>query len=444
MPNNGFTPSHDKYISQITLPNGTTYYIKDAEARQWINELVAGGLTFKVAWNGEVPTTEAEKTAMRALIPEGVVVKYGSGSSDTMVGTLAPSADTKPYIYLVKMTNNATRDAFEEYVTIQTGTNPDTYAWEKLGDTEINFSNLGELAWKDSVTLNKGNGDIVLGEDTTFTNSTSSVTFTNDAHDTFVKSYPGTSSKLETTTIKGVGADVSFTAVNANTSVTATNTVFGTDTTASKIETESKTATNTIFGTATTASKATAGTAVSLAKPAGSATNVSYIGNNNTASILETATVAANSETLVLGSVSVTQGSVTGINGSQSITPYTFADVTVPVVSSNAQVTVGSVKTNTDVTVPVVTSNTEVTATNTTTVPKTAATSAANATTVATGSLKANDTVGATIMTGLGTAVTASAVTDIGTGTAAAQSITVGTNDRVKVAVYDDLSVTVS
>ena len=47
-------------------------------------------------------------------------------------------------------------------------------------------------------------------------------------------------------------------------------------------------------------------------------------------------------------------------------------------------------------------------------------------------------------MTGLGTAVTASAVTDIGTGTAAAQSITVGTNDRVKVAVYDDLSVTVS
>jgi hypothetical protein len=36
------------------------------------------------------------------------------------------------------------------------------------------------------------------------------------------------------------------------------------------------------------------------------------------------------------------------------------------------------------------------------------------------------------------------AVTGIGTGTAAAQSITVGTNDKIKIAKYDDLGVTVS
>ena len=60
--------------------------------------------------------------------------------------------------------------------------------------------------------------------------------------------------------------------------------------------------------------------------------------------------------------------------------------------------------------------------------------------TAATGSL-ANDGGGDSVMTGLGTATTATAVTGIGTGTAAAQSITVGTEDKVKIAKYNDLSV---
>lgn len=429
------TPQYTNYIAQITLPDNITYHIKDSEARQWIEEIIAGGLSFIIAWDGA-------STPVVANIPAGVTVTY---NGTTYTGTLAASVNTKQNIYLVHSDRTSTaRDVYEEYITVNFGsTATPSWGWEVLGNTDISLDVLGALAWKNTVTLNKGSGDVALGEATTFTAAASSVTFTGGSSDSFVKSYPGVTNKLETTTITGTGTDVTFNAVNGNTSVTATNTVFGTDVTASKVTTETKTATNTVFGTATKASKATAGTAVSVAKAASSATNISYVGDGSTSSILESATVDDN-ETLILGSTSVSQGTVTGTNGTQSITPYTFTDVTVPVVSSNSEVSVASVKTNTDVTVPVVTSNTEVTATNTTTVSKTAATKAASATTVATGSLKSNDTVGATIMTGLGTATTGSALTNVGTGTAAAQTITVGTNDKVTVAKYNDLGVTVS
>lgn len=432
------TPQYNNYISAITLPDNITYHIKDSEARQWIEDIIDAGVSFILAWDGG---SEPDVTQ----IPEGVTVTYGG---QPYVGQLAAGPATKGGIYLVWYDTHAQppRDAYEEWVVIDHGENyvpaNERYFWEMLGTTDINFDQLGQLAWKNSVTLNKGSGDIVLGEATTFTNSSSSVTFTGGTSDTFVKSYPGTNSKLETTTITGTGSNVTFNAVNTNTSVTATNTIFGTDVTASKITTESKTATNTVFGTNTTASKAVKGTAVTLAKPASSATNATYVGNSNTSSVLETATVSG--EVMTIGAVHITQNSVTGINGSQEILPYTFTDVTVPVVTSNTSVSVASVKTNTDVTVPVVTSNTEVTATNTTITSKTAATKAASATTVATGSLNASDTSGATVMTGLGNPTTASALTNVGTGTAAAQTITVGTNDKVSVAKYSDLSVTVS
>lgn len=399
------------YVSGGAQPQFLEYDIKDTVARA----AVAAGFTFHIA-------TDAATT------PYGV---QWDDDGTIITGTLVASENTKGF-YLVPSSNTAARDVYDEYVAAVvggTGTqgDPYIYAWERLGNTEINFNDLASYL-KATPTLTK---DEVLGSATTFTAADSSVTFTGGSSDTFVKSYPGTSSKLETATITGVNGEETVNVVASNTDYTATNTVFGTDTTASKIVTESKTATNLVLGASTTASKATAGTALSLAKVAGSATNVSYIGNNSTSSILESATYDSASETLTLGSVSVSQGSVTGTNGTETVTPYTFADVTVPVVTSNDEVSIASVKTNTDVTVPVVSSNTEVTTTKITTASKTLAKKAANATTVATGSLKADDTSGATVMTGLGTATTASAVTGIGTGTAAAQTITVGTNDKV-------------
>ena len=397
------------YISKITI-NGVTYLLKDSEAQH-------GGISFVLA-------TDADTT------PKGVTWdKQGI----TITGALEAADAVAGAIYLVPAPQSevGTKNVYYEYVAVQSGAD---YIWEQLGDTRVSLTGL-------VTDVQKGNGDMVLGASTTISSAASSVSFTGGTNDTFVKSYPGTSSKLETAQITGVGSNVTFNAVASATDATATNTVFGSDASASLIVTEEKTATNTVFGTATTASKATAGTAVALAKAAGSATNVSYIGNASTSTILGTASYDSDNENLTFTSVSVSQGTVTGTNGTESITPYTFADVTVPVVSSNTSVTSNSVKTNTTVTVPQVTSNEEVTASKVTTASKTAAT-AGTAQTVATGSLKANDSVGAEIMTGLGTAVTASAVTGIGTGTAAAQNITVGTNDQVKVAVYDDIVVT--
>lgn len=408
-----------QYISKITLPNGQTYDIKDQEARDLIEGLAEAGLKFKKSTNA-------------ADTPYGVVW-YDHGTE--IVGTLQASAADHSYIFLVPDSTESGASKYIEYITLNEGTEATpSWVWEALGSTDIDIDNLGALAYKDTVVYKQGTQDVVLGEGTTFTNSSSSVTFTGGKNDTFVKSYPGVTNKLETTSIKGVGTDVTFTSINSSTDYTATKTVFGTPTTASKVVTEPKTATNLVLDDPIKASKATAGTAVTLAKPASAATSVSYVGNASTNSILATASVA--NETLSFGTVSVTQGSVKGVDGSQSITPYTFTDVDVPVVTSNTPVTVASVKTNTDVTVPVVTSNTEVTTSKVVTKSTTAATSAANATTVATGSLDSTDAVGATVMTGLGTATTGSAVTSIGTGTAAAQTITVGTNDKVNVAVY--------
>lgn len=416
------TPAYNNYISQITLTNGTTYHIKDAEAREWI----AGGLSFKVAWNGQ-------DTPVVANIPYGVVVVY---EGEPYTGALAATAQTRGFYLVYEGAKEETgAPIYGEYVTVNWGTESDpVWGWEKLGDTDGPSGGGGK-----EYALQKGSGDNVLGEGTTFTNSSSAVSFSGGTSDTFVKSYAGAKNKLETTTIKGVGTDVTFNAVASATPTTATNTVFGTDTTASKIETETKTASSVTLGNATTVATYSSSTNVDVPVAAGTATPISRIQkNSDTFSILETATVTG--ETLTFGSVQVGQSEVKGVTDTTvPVANYTLGSATITGVADVEEINIASVKTNTDVTVPVVSSNTTVNSTLVTTEAKTAATAAASATTVATGSLNASDTVGAEVMTGLGTVTTASAVTNVGTGTAAAQTITVGTDDVVKVAKYDDL-----
>ena len=183
-----------------------------------------------------------------------------------------------------------------------------------------------------------------------------------------------------------------------------------------------------------------AGTAVDVAT---TDTPVTQVLSGDISEVFTSATVS--NEVLRFTTTTVTKNTITPAKANGSITPINIgAQVSVPQVTGNTQVNVASVKTNDAVSVPVITSNDEVTTTQITTESKTAATSAASATTVATGSLNANDTVGAEVMTDLGNAQTASAVTNIGTGTAAAQTINVGTTDQVDVAKYNDLSLTVT
>lgn len=250
-------------ISKVTLPSGNTYDIKDKVARDAIASLSGGtrfiGVTTTPLTDGA--TTSTISIDGSSVTPDsGNIVAYGAA----------------------------------EFIW-------DGSKWIEFGD----LSTLGALALKDTVSLSKGSGDQVLGEATTFTAADSAVSFSGGATDNFVKSYPGTTQKLATTTVP----------------------------------------------------------------------NVTNVGSASTWQFAMG--TGADAETLI----------ISGRNG--------------------AAPTLGTAKT------------------------------------VATGSLTSSGS-GASVMTGLGTATTGSAVISVGTGTAAAQTITVGTNDKVKVAKYDDLSVSAS
>ena len=341
-------------FSWVQLPSGNKYRVKDEVARA----LLAAGIKFKICWKGDAAPVIAN-------IPAGVVIEY---NGTTYTGTL-PVSSAEPFTFYLVKTNasSAFPDAYDEYVVAEDASQ--NQVWEKIGSTAIDLSTLGDLAWLDNVTLNKGSGDMVLGESTTFTNGSSSVTFSGGTSDTFVKSYPGTTSKLVTTSVTGTNGTETVAVVSSKTEKKLTTTSIPNVTSAGTADTWSFT-----------------------------------MGTGNDA------------ETLI----------ISGTNGTAATLGTAITAATGGVSETSATTNVGS------------TIVTTLTTTN-----KTLAKAADSSTTVATGGLDANGG-GSSVMTGLGTATTASAVTGIGTGTAAAQSITVCTNDKVKVAKYDDLSVSVS
>ena len=142
-------------IEKITLPSGNTYFIADREIRdvvQALSEAVAGGVKFIICWDGtSVPVV--------ANIPAGVVVIY---NSTTYTGTLSADSAAPGAFYLVKSATQAgsTLDVYDEYVpTGETGSK----TWEKIGDTQIDLSNVVT-----GVSLTKQT-DTVIGSDATFT-----------------------------------------------------------------------------------------------------------------------------------------------------------------------------------------------------------------------------------------------------------------------------------
>lgn len=340
-------------ISKIKLPSGNVYDIKDATARA----MISGGVTYNIAWAGNVAPTVSQ-------IPAGVVVTY---NGSTYTGTLSPEGIDAGAFYLVA-SSGTTPNKYDEYISVGvTGSR----TWEKMGTKEVDLSGLGDLAYSDSVTIDKGNGDNVLGESTTFTAAASSVSFSGGGTNTFVRSYPGATSKLVTTTVPNVtgNEDVSIPNVTDSADVSIPN--------------------------------VTGNTNVSIP-------NVTNAGSASTWSFAMG--TGADAETLI----------ISGGNGSAPTlgSALSASKVTLGTALSASKVTLGTNLTASKVTL-------------------------GSAKTVATGALASNGG-GGTVMTGLGTATTASAVTSIGTATAAAQTITVGTNDKVKVAKYDDLGVTVS
>lgn len=280
-------------IDRIKLPSGNIYILADSDAQSKLENVYTKSETY----------TRAE---VLAAIAEAMKGGY------LAVNTLpTASEDTLGHIYLVPDPDGSGDNVRIEYVTVQSGS---SYTWEKLGTTELNLDNL---------TLEKGDGDMVLGEGTTFTASQPPVDISGGTSDTFVKSYPGQSGKLETTTVPNVTGNASVSIPNV-TSVGSASTW------------------NFAMGTGN------------------EATTLIISGGNGAAPSLGTALEAS-------------------------------------------KVTLGDAKT------------------------------------VATGGVSAGGG-GSDVMTGLGTAVTGTAVTNVGTAALrSAPAITVGTNDKVKVAKYDDL-----
>lgn len=127
-----------QYISKITLLNGQVYEIKDQEARDMIASIVAGGLSFVVSQGAN--TT-----------PAGITWEE---DGTTITGTLTAGSDTKAFIYLIPhVKTQGAVDYYREYVTVNFGTaESPVWAWEFLGDTDIDLRGLGSLAWKNSAS----------------------------------------------------------------------------------------------------------------------------------------------------------------------------------------------------------------------------------------------------------------------------------------------------
>ena len=300
----------------------------------------------------------------------------------------------------------------------------------------------------------------------------------NKSTDTFVKSYPGVTSNLVTTAITGTNGTVTASKATAGTAVSVakagTAVVYGKANVGAAKTVATKASAATTVGNAnvgteisilgidgsTTASKATAGTAVSVATTgtavtvATRAASQTTVGNANVGTAVQataynsktpayTASYSDTDECLTftaLGSISFTPAtssstkiygcggttSITPAKANGTITPYTFADVTVPVAAAAAtaftpaaasSTTIWGVGDTISITPAVAAPNTQTiipAVSNGTITPYTfadviAAKVASAATTVATGAL-ATDASGAAVLTGLGTASTGSAI----------------------------------
>lgn len=190
-------------ISKIKLPNGASYEIKDAVAR----ELIAGGLKYIVAWDGN-------SMPVVSNIPAGVVVRW-EGTDYT--GILAPEDAELGGFYLVKHVDpKESLDYYAEYAVV---TIDETKKWEKIGTTDIDLSSLGDLAWKDNVILSKGDGDLVLGSDSAFNLPLTQATVTPSKSDVL-----GTGATFGTT-MTNTKKKLSATAANASVSSETENVI---------------------------------------------------------------------------------------------------------------------------------------------------------------------------------------------------------------------------
>lgn len=417
-------------ISKITLPTGTTYRIKDEVARQ--------GMSGAIVLRGTTTTALTDGATTNPI-----------------------TLDTTPPTEYTAVANDAVFYGNKEFVF--DGTN-----WHEFGDMS-GVRNMGKVDQgtvtikpkgtnsSSAVSFSAHTTDKVLGEDTTFTNSTSSVSFGAHTTATVLKSTVTATVPKVISTTKYLTASASGTAVGVATSGSAITSLgdASTDTFVKSYPgATSKLETTTVTGVSgsTTASKATAGTAKNVATT-GTAVTVAS-GSLGTETSTRTANTpmwgaSVSNETLSFTFKPISTTSVTPAVANGTITPYTFADVTVPKAASAATtVATGSLAANgsgssvmtglgTATTGNAVTGYAEP---STETFAKTVSVTTQPTVSLSAGSSTSTGAVtyvqqvsesGTNNVTFATTGNTAAAITALGAGTAEAQAITVGTNDKV-------------
>lgn len=393
-------------ISKITLPSGTTYSLKDAWAREHITAMT--GISFDIVWDGQ-------SAPVVANIPAGVSVVY---NGTTYTGTKAVSTANTGTFYLVySATQKGTLDAFDEYVKIGDGNNA---RWECIGNTQVDLSDLGDLAYKDTVSLSKSTAAVLTGvkvsQQPVMAKPTTTTKTVLGTSTTFTVSKPSVTVSTETTKL---GASIS------GGKVTTTNGDFVT-----AIGTPS---TDVVLGASTTFTTNVSPTTTKLSASAtnvevgtNSATVLTGLGTQNTVSVIGSSATLKSTQTVTSTAIKATaSGAAVGANGTASVvTSYpgvtSKLDKTTAskVTAATSQTTATGAATPTSNNTDLLKGVTYDSATETLTFG--AATLATQTTTqftsadvtVASGSVSSTGT-GSTIMTGLGTATKATALTGV-------------------------------
>jgi len=439
-------------IKEVTLPSGNTYWLKDDEVRQWIGDGTTSGAEKRIS------DAEAEiQKLSNATHWLGVTTTALTDGSTTNPITIGGESVTAVSGDIVQDSNG------NEYIFNGT-------AWQALGSS---VGTLKAFAYADTgsvtitpdgqnlasaVTFSGGTTDSVLGADTTFTNASSSVSFGAHTTATVLKSDVTATVPKTSSTTKYLKATVGNAAVGVATDGSAI-TGLGSPSTASVVKSypgaTSKLVTSSVTGvqsSTTTASKATAGTAVSVATTDTAVTVANgSLGTETSTRTADTpmwgATVSNEVLSFTFKPISTT--SVTPAKSNGTITPYTFADVTVPIKAADATtVATGSLDANgsgDSVMTGLGTASTETVVTgyaspSTDTFAKTVSVTTQPTVTLSEEDTSDTDTVpvvsavstsGTDSVTFTTTGHTADAITALGAATAAAQSITVGSDDLV-------------
>lgn len=137
-------------ISKVKIGTGEAVNLKDAKGRSDLTTLIGTGHTAgtavlgAAAWEKVASAIDKEGLVSAAIAKAYVDAQVGAiHKFDVVVADELPtaSADTMYKLYLIPKSGSKTGNVKEEWITVRSGAEGSyTYAWEKVGDTEVDLT----------------------------------------------------------------------------------------------------------------------------------------------------------------------------------------------------------------------------------------------------------------------------------------------------------------